>query len=520
MGTKFLSPLHLSLLTISTLCLSSCSLSVPLPPPLPILPIPTASQLRWQQSEMAMFLHFGPNTFTDSEWGTGHADPSVFAPSSLDTRQWARTAKENGFARMVLTTKHHDGFCLWPSAYTNYSVKSSPWLDGEGDVVGDLAAAAEEFGLELGLYLSPWDRHEPCYGDTQKYNEYYLGQMTELLTRYGDVKEVWLDGAKGEGAKYMDYYFDRWFKLIHQLQPNAIIFSDDGPDSRWVGDEAGFAGSTCWSLFNISDVEIGHTIEEYSEQGDPEGTDWVPAECDVSIRPGWFWHSSEKPKSATTLLEIYYRSVGRNCLLILNVPPNTTGLISDEDLQVLAEFTNIRTAIFSVNLAENATASSSSVRGNGDTRFDASNVLEESIYSYWSPKEGSPEWVLYLNLGKSISFNVLQLQEPIQMGQRVIRFHLDAIVDGEYKTVINGTTIGYKRLLRFPSVETRFVRLIIDEARADPLISFIGLFVDSYSTTNDLDEDDKRFSSKIDTVVRRRWPRQHGHFFIGRIAEM
>ncbi|KAF3340268.1 hypothetical protein FCM35_KLT16039 [Carex littledalei] len=518
MRTKLHCCFHLSLLlTIYALCLSSSSLLIP--PPLPILPIPTASQLTWQQSEMAMFLHFGPNTFTDSEWGTGHADPSVFCPASLDTWQWARIAKETGFARMVLTTKHHDGFCLWPSAYTNYSVQSSPWLDGQGDVVGDLAAAVEEFGLELGLYLSPWDRHEPCYGNTRDYNEYYLGQMTELLTRYGEIKEVWLDGAKGEGAKDMDYYFDRWFKLIHQLQPNVIIFSDDGPDSRWVGDEAGVAGSTCWSLFNISDVEIGHTVEEYSKQGDPKGKDWVPAECDVSIRPGWFWHSSEKPKSAATLLDIYYKSVGRNCLLILNVPPNTSGLISNEDLQVLKEFTNIRTAIFSKNQAENATVCASSVRGNGDTRFDASNVLEESIYSYWAPEEGRSEWVLSLELGKFISFNVLQVQEPIQMGQRVIRFHLDAIVDGEYKTIVNGTTIGYKRLFRFPSVETRFLRLIIDEARADPLISFVGLFVDSFSNTNYLNEDDEK-SSKISTVVRRRWPRRHGQFLGGSTAAM
>nr|CAB3485408.1 unnamed protein product [Digitaria exilis] len=231
------------------------------PPPLPILPVPSYAQLRWQLSEMALFLHFGPNTFTDSEWGTGHADPSVFAPSALDAGQWARVAARAGFGRVVLTAKHHDGFCLWPSALTNYSVAASPWRFGAGDVVAELAAAARAEGIGLGLYLSPWDRHEPVYGDTIAYNEHYMGQMTELLTRYGDVEEVWLDGAKGD-TKKMDYLFDAWFALIHQLQQRVVIFSDAGPDTRWVGDEAGVAGYTCWSTFNKSAVTIGHTTAE------------------------------------------------------------------------------------------------------------------------------------------------------------------------------------------------------------------------------------------------------------------
>ncbi|KAF0891253.1 hypothetical protein E2562_009431 [Oryza meyeriana var. granulata] len=254
------------------------------PPPLPVLPVPSYAQLQWQVSEMALFLHFGPNTFTDSEWGTGRANPAVFAPSALDAGQWARVAAEGGFRRVVLTAKHHDGFCLWPSTLTNYSVAASPWKGGAGDVVGELAAAARTEGIGLGLYLSPWDRHEPVYGDTVAYNEHYMGQMTELLTRYGDVEEVWLDGAKGEG-KDMDYMFDAWFALIHQLQQRVVIFSDAGPDTRWVGDEAGVAGYTCWSPFNKSMVTIGHNIPEYSQSGDPFGQDWVPAECDVSIRP-------------------------------------------------------------------------------------------------------------------------------------------------------------------------------------------------------------------------------------------
>nr|ACG47369.1 alpha-L-fucosidase 1 precursor [Zea mays] len=460
--------------------------SVATPPPLPVLPVPSYAQLRWQLSEMALFLHFGPNTFTDSEWGTGHADPSVFAPSALDAGQWARIAAQGGFGRVVLTAKHHDGFCLWPSALTEYSVAASPWQGGAGDVVAELAAAARAEGLGLGLYLSPWDRHEPVYGDTIAYNEHYLGQMTELLTRYGDVEEVWLDGAKGD-AKKMDYMFDAWFSLIHQLQERVVIFSDAGPDTRWVGDEAGVAGYTCWSPFNKSSVTIGHTTAEYSSSGDPFGQDWVPAECDVSIRPGWFWHASEKPKNVTTLLDIYYKSVGRNCLLILNVPPNSSGLIADEDIQVLQEFTEIRRAIFSQNFAANATVTANSVRGEQDNlQFAPSKVLEDGIYSYWAPQEGQTCWEMLFDLGQSTSFNLLQLQEPIQLGQRVIEFHVAILVDELWQTIVEGTTIGYKRLLLFPVTESRYLKLTIDSARADPLISFFGVFMDPFSSIHSL----------------------------------
>ncbi|KAI3450616.1 hypothetical protein Pfo_007281 [Paulownia fortunei] len=462
---------------------SSLLLSHPTPPPIPILPIPTSQQISWQLTEMALFLHFGTNTFTDSEWGTGHADPSVFNPTALNATQWVNVAKDSGFSRVILTTKHHDGFCLWPSEYTDYSVKSSPWKNGTGDVVKELAEAARIAGVQLGLYLSPWDRHEPCYGKTLEYNEYYLGQMTELLTRYGEIREVWLDGAKGEGEKYMEYFFDDWFSLIHQLQPGAVIFSDAGPDIRWVGDETGVAGTTCWSLFNRSAAKIGDTDREYSGEGDPFGHDWVPAECDVSIRPGWFWHASEVPKSAITLLHLYYKSVGRNCLLLLNVPPNSSGLISQEDIQVLQEFSEIRSSIFSHNLAQGASISASSTRGNPtESRYGSQNILEEGIYSYWAPDEALSDWILFLDFQEVITFNVLLVQEPIQMGQRIIEFHLDFLnVEGEWEVVTSGTTVGYKRLLLFPSVKTSHLRLIVDKSRADPLISYLGIYMDPFS---------------------------------------
>ncbi|KAK9153900.1 hypothetical protein Sjap_001380 [Stephania japonica] len=462
------------------------SVHTPKPPPLPVLPIPSSPQLTWQQTELSLFLHFGPNTFTDTEWGTGRAHPSIFNPTNLDARQWVRVAKDSGFSKLILTAKHHDGFCLWPSEYTNYSVKGSPWRGGAGDVVAELAVAAREMGVGLGIYLSPWDRHEECYGKSVEYNEFYIGQMTELLTRYGEIKEVWLDGAKGEGEKDMKYFFDCWFNLIHQLQPGAVIFSDAGPDTRWVGDETGSSSSTCWSLFNRSAAVIGGTDSEYSGGGDPSGLDWVPAECDVSIRPGWFWHASQRPKSALTLLDIYYKSAGRNCLLLLNVPPNSSGLISDEDIQVLKEFADMRQSIFSHNLARNATVTASSIRGGvSDAQYSACNVLEEGIYTYWAPEENQVNWVIYLDLRASVSFNVLQVQEPIHMGQRVVKFHLDVLMkNGNWTTVTNGTTVGYRRLLQFPEVESHSLRFVVDQSRADPLISYLGIHLDSFSVVN------------------------------------
>ncbi|RHN76005.1 putative alpha-L-fucosidase [Medicago truncatula] len=465
------------------------------PPPLPILPLPTAFQLQWQNSNMALFFHFGTNTFTDSEWGTGQAHPTIFNPTKLNASQWIHVAKDTGFSRVLLTAKHHDGFCLWPSEYTDYSVRSSGWRNGNGDVVADVAAAAGEAGVGFGIYLSPWDRHELCYGDTLRYNQHYLAQMTELLTRYGEIKDVFLDGAKGEGEKNMKYFFESWFSLIHQLQPGAAIFSDSGPDTRWVGNEQGVAGSTCWSLFNQSVIEIGGVDNDpqYQKQGDPFGLDWVPALCDVSIRPGWFWHASEHPKSARKLLEIYYKSVGRNCKLLLNVPPNSSGLISAEDIQVLREFSELRHSIFSHNFAASASLNASSTRGGiQDTRFSPNKVLEEGIHTYWAPEENQSKWILYINLKKLVSFNVLQVQEPIHMGQRVIKFHLEALNrDGLWKSVVNGTTIGYQRLLLFPKLKSQYLKLVVDKSRAEPLISYLGIYLDPVTVLSE-DMPDKK----------------------------
>ncbi|PNY11215.1 alpha-L-fucosidase 1-like protein [Trifolium pratense] len=472
---------------------------------------------------MALFFHFGPNTFTDSEWGTGHADPTIFNPTKLNASQWIHVAKEYGFSRVLLTAKHHDGFCLWPSEYTDYSVRSSNWRNGNGDVVADLAAAAKDAGVGLGVYLSPWDRHEECYGDTLRYNQHYLAQMTELLTRYEYVPDtgtgtypvlyfVGLNSPVPKGRIVnpefgLEGVQTRFLKLVvmslitgqcvwkntcwdlGELQPSAAIYSDSGPDNRWVGNEYGIAGSTCWSLFNRSVIGIGDIDNdpEYLKQGDPFGSEWVPALCDVSIRPGWFWHPSEHPKSARKLLEIYYTSVGRNCKLLLNVPPNSSGLISSEDIQVLREFSELRRSIFSHNLAASASLNASSTRGGiRDSRFSPYKVLEEGIHTYWAPEESQTKWILYINLKELVSFNVLQVQEPIQMGQRVIEFHLEALNrDGLWKRVVNGTTIGYQRLLLFPKLKSQYLKLVVDKSRAEPLISYLGIYMDPVTILNE-----------------------------------
>ncbi|CAL5082430.1 unnamed protein product [Urochloa decumbens] len=279
------------------------------------------------------------NTFTDSEWGTGTEDPSLFRPAALNATQWMDAARAAGASLVILVAKHHDGFCLWPSAYTAHSVRASPWRAGRGDVVAEFVNAARARGLDAGLYLSPWDRHDQRYGQEVAYNEYYEAQLHELLTGYGSVSEIWFDGAKGKNATNMTYHFQEWFQTVKQLQRSINIFSDDGPDVRWVGDEKGYAGTTCWSAVNRSAITIGEAgIEKYLNEGDPRGRDWVPPECDVSIRTGWFWHANETAKPLAQLLEIYYNSVGRNCVLLLNAPPNTTGLVEDADVARLREF--------------------------------------------------------------------------------------------------------------------------------------------------------------------------------------
>src|SRR5262245_45121586 len=322
-------------------------------------PTPTPAQLAWQRDELALFLHFGVNTFTDREWGDGREDPRIFAPAQLDTRQWARAARQAGFRAMILTAKHHDGFCLWPSRTTQHSVASTPLRVGKADVVREFVDACRVEGLKAGLYLSPWDRHEPSYGDSPRYNDLYITQLTELLTQYGPIAEVWFDGANGEGpnGKRQVYDWPRVWGTVRKLQPNAVMFSDAGPDVRWIGNENGVAGDTNWSTVDPAVVPVpglsGDAVMRMLQQGDPNGSVWRPGETDVSIRPGWFYHPADdaRVRSADNLVNLYFTSVGRNSKLLLNVPPTPAGLLHDVDVARLSEMRARLNALFANDLA-------------------------------------------------------------------------------------------------------------------------------------------------------------------------
>lgn len=446
-------------------------------PPPPVLPVPTARQLEWQRSEMNMFLHFGPNTFTDREWGTGNEDPSVFQPTQFTPRQWARVARETGFQTMILTAKHHDGFALWPSQYTDHSVEQSPWRDGDGDVVARFVEAARAEGRTVGLYLSPWDRHAPSYGTETAYNQFYLGQLHELLTQYGPLKEVWFDGAKGENAQDMTYHFEAYWSMVRQHQPGAVLFSDEGPDVRWIGNEHGFAGKTNWSMVDRSKIEIGKANQgDYLNRGERHGPDWVPGECDTSLRPGWFWHPDEDPKPVDELLDIYFKSVGRNCVLLLNVPPAPSGRLAAEDVRRLYDFRSALDAIFDVDLTTGAQAAARSVRGTSD-RFGPLQVLDDNVSTYWAPADTAETTALTLEMEEPQTFDVIELQEPIQLGQRVAAYRVDIATPDGWRRVSQGTTIGHKKLDRLAEpVTAQQMRVVIEDARAAPLLAEVSLY--------------------------------------------
>ncbi|MGN0195000.1 MAG: alpha-L-fucosidase [Candidatus Cryptobacteroides sp.] len=459
--------------------------------------VPTARQLEWQKLELTAFAHFGINTFSDSQWGSGQEDPAIFNPVRFDARQWARVLSEAGFRSLILTCKHHDGFCLWPSAYTDYSVLSSPWKDGKGDVVREVSDACREYGLGFGIYLSPWDRHDHRYG-TPEYNDYFVNQLTELLTGYGPVCEVWLDGACGEGpnGKVQEYDFDRWYSLVRRLQPDCVI-AVMGPDVRWVGNERGIARESEWSVVpngrldpgliagaSQHDLIVPPTRETRDKDlGSREVISgartlvWYPAESDVSIRPGWFYSEAQdgRTKSAETLMDIYFSSVGRNSNLLLNIPPGRDGLFGEDEVRSLMEFAAMRREMFSCNLLEDAEVTVEGVSKNNsravcdgdyDTciSIEADGEVNKSRYVAWRWSEPK-------------SFSVFMAQEDIRKGQRVESFSLEYKGnDSRWHTAASGTTIGYKRLLRFEPVTASEVRLVIKESRHTPVIAETGLY--------------------------------------------
>ena len=442
---------------------------------------PSPQQLAWQELEFIAFVHFTVNTFTDKEWGDGTEDPKIFNPTQLDTRQWVKVCKDAGMKMVILTAKHHDGFCLWPSIHTEHSVKNSPWRNGKGDVVGELAEACREAGLKLGLYLSPWDRHEPTYGDTEGYNAFYKSQLRELLSNYGEVTEVWFDGAKGPNAKDMEYHWNDYYAIVRELQPNAVIFN--GPDIRWVGNESGYAREYEWSVMNRNDSPFGFIncqqkdLGSLKALGDAKRLIWYPAETDVSIRPGWFYHPREdnRVKSVEKLLDIYFSSVGRNSVLLLNLPPDRRGLIHENDVKRLREFRKVLDAIFDKNLAAGATAKASQTRAD-DCAYGPDNILDGNKDTYWTTDDWVTTATIEISLPAKRTFNIADLGEHIKTGQRIEQFALEARIGGGWKQFAAGTTVGYKRLLRFDDVTTDRVRIRILGSRVRPTLSRFGLY--------------------------------------------
>ena len=428
--------------------------------------VPTPQQLEWQQMELTAFLHFGINTFTGREWGDGKENPALFNPTDFDAEQWVRSLKEAGFKMAILTAKHHDGFCLWPTKTTGHSVAASPWKDGKGDVVRELRDACDKYGIKFGVYLSPWDRNASCYGDSPKYNEFFIEQLTELLTNYGEVHEVWFDGANGEGpnGKKQEYDWTAILSTIRRLQPRAVT-AIMGDDVRWVGNERGLGRETEWSATVLTPGTYARCEEQNKALGvkatskDLGGRDmlvnakelfWYPSEVDVSIRPGWFYHQQEdnQVKSLKHLTDIYFKSVGYNSVLLLNIPPDQCGRISDADVNRLKEFADYRKEIF------------------------ADNRVKGGLKA-WTARPGDTH--VYQLKPKS-EINVVMLCEDISKGQRMEAFTVEALTADGWKEIANGTTVGYKRLIRIPAVEARQLRVKVDACRLAANISEVAAY--------------------------------------------
>lgn len=456
-------------------------------PPSPWGAIPTRQQLDWHRLETYGFTHFTINTFTDLEWGYGDESPSVFNPTALDTRQWAQVAKDGGMKGLILTCKHHDGFCLWPSQYTVHSVKHSPWRNGQGDIVRELSEACREFGLKMGVYLSPWDRKHSQYGQAE-YIVYYHNQLRELLTRYGPIFEVWHDGANGGDGWYggtcetrkiepSTYYgWPETWTLVRQLQLEAVIFGDAGADIRWVSNESGVGSETTWCTFNPAGRYPGYPKVADLGTGHEGGTDWSPPEADVSIRPGWFYHAHEDNsiKDNSQLMDLYFQTVGRGTSLLLNLPPDRRGLIHEIDSTHLREFHRVLEQTFHEDLAMGATVSASSTHSLG---FSASNLVDGNPETCWAANEAATKAKIDFVFPNNITFNIFQAQETIALGQRVRAWKLEAqSSDGTWLPVTAGTTIGYKRITRFAPCKTQHIRFYLDNCFASPVLTSFSLF--------------------------------------------
>lgn len=481
----------ISIFAIQTSCLAQKSSYTPAP----CGPLPSPNQLRWQDMEMYAFLHYSLNTYTDQEWGYGNESPQLFNPQQLDCKQWVTVCKQAGMKGIIFTAKHHCGFCMWPSAYTEYSVKNSPWKNGKGDVVKELAEACRKEGLKFAVYLSPWDRERADYGKPE-YVEYFRNQLRELLTNYGEIFEVWFDGANGGNGWYgganetrridaKTYYeWQETFRMIRELQPNCVIWNDGGDrgDLRWVGNEAGSVGETNWSLLNQKGDVPGNMLRHGLENGDS----WVAAETNTSIRPGWFYHQTENDnvKSLSKLMDTYYKSVGRNSTLLLNFPIAPNGRIHPTDSLRGIAFAKMIQEVFKTDLAKKAKLSASNVRS-GNKRFAAKKATDGKESTYWATDEGVTTATLTLDFPQPTTFNRFLAEEYIPLGQRVKKFSLEAYIDGEWKSLKDElseigdglTTIGHRRIICFPTITATKLRFTILEAKASPLISKVGIYL-------------------------------------------
>jgi alpha-L-fucosidase len=456
-------------------------------PPIRVGACPSPAQLAWHDLEFYGFIHFTTNTFTDKEWGGGDEPESVFNPSALDANQWATVAHDAGMKGLIITAKHHDGFCLWPSKYTEHSVKNSPWKDGKGDVLRDLSDACKAHALKFGVYLSPWDRNHADYAKPA-YIEYYRNQVKELFANYGPIFEFWEDGANGGDGYYggarekrtidRTTYYD-WpatNQQILSMSPDTIIFSDAGPGCRWVGNESGYSAETSWQTINLAGMYPG-VSHDHLARGDEHGTHWVGVEVDVSIRPGWFYHESEndKVKTGKQLVDIWYNSVGRGANLLLNIPPDRRGLIHENDVKSLMEMRRILDSTFSTNLITGARVIGTNMRGDAST-YAPAQIADNDPATYWATNDEIRTGVAVAYLKAPSTFDVVKLSEFIELGQRVEEFEVDYLDGKEWKTLVTGTTIGPRRIIRTKPVTTGTVRLKILKSNACPVISEFGLY--------------------------------------------
>ena len=457
---------------------------------------PSERQIAWQELEFIAFIHFGPNTFTGRQWGTGQEDPAVFAPTELDTDQWVEVCRDAGMKMIIITAKHHDGFCLWPSRYTEHSVKNSLWLEGKGDVIAELADSCRQYNMKLGIYLSPWDRHEASYGDSPAYNRFFINQLEELLTNYGEISEVWFDGACGEGpnGKRQTYDWEAYYRVVRKLQPDAVI-AICGPDVRWCGNEAGKTRPSEWSVIPMlpdktrrldADPAFARMQEDghLADLGSREKLEkaqvlaWFPAEVNTSIRPSWFYDPREddQVKPLEELLDIYFGSVGGNSVFLLNIPPDKRGLVHENDVRRLQEIGLFLNSTFDLNLAESAVVSVSETKDR-DPLYSAENLVDGNTASYWMPDEGTELAVIELDLREKKRFDTIMLQEYIPKGQRIEAFQVDIEEEGGWRELVRSTAIGYKRLLHFAPVSAQKLRIKITGSRICPTLSEIGVYL-------------------------------------------